>query len=303
MTPRTCWCGEPLLEHSRAGRPSKYCSTAHRPSSYQRKYPQRPYVPREASPEQLERERVLREYRTQRDELTTQFGTVCGVCGESESLNRELCINLWPATNQVRGMICNGCNQMLGHAGEDLVLLTAAAAYLRRHRELHATTSNPYERFQTRPRNVPSRVLARTGDVLAWRNDGMTFKEMGRRLGVTRQRATQLWEAAQSAVVVTCWCGEPIPLTTRAGTPDTFCRPEHVAHGSGLLALSQFKEMVDAQDGKCAICLDVPSLLNVDHDHETGRVRELLCSRCNKMLGAGKDDAHVFDLGITYLGK
>ena len=136
---------------------------------------------------------------------------------------------------------------------------------------------------------------------MAWRNDGMTFKEMGRRLGVTRQRATQLWEAAQAAVVYTCWCGDPIPLETRSGRPAEFCRPGHRAHGSDLLSLEQFEELVAAQEGKCAICGVEPDLLYVDHDHVTGRVRELLCHSCNVLLGYGKDSADVLDLGVSYL--
>lgn len=53
-----------------------------------------------------------------------------------------------------------------------------------------------------------------------------------------------------------------------------------------------FDKMAEAQNGKCAICGKVPdranpnhSRLKIDHDHDTGIVRGLLCNRCNLELG------------------
>lgn len=57
------------------------------------------------------------------------------------------------------------------------------------------------------------------------------------------------------------------------------------------LALSDYEEMLAAQRGACAICgstncgrKDYQSFA-VDHDHQTGQIRGLLCSRCNTALG------------------
>ena len=47
----------------------------------------------------------------------------------------------------------------------------------------------------------------------------------------------------------------------------------------------EYDKMVADQDGCCAICKKKPDLLVVDHDHETGKVRQLLCSYCNSILG------------------
>ncbi len=58
------------------------------------------------------------------------------------------------------------------------------------------------------------------------------------------------------------------------------------------LTLEQYEEMSLKQEHKCAICKELPKLtkgksvaLVVDHDHETGKVRKLLCDPCNRGLG------------------
>jgi hypothetical protein len=48
---------------------------------------------------------------------------------------------------------------------------------------------------------------------------------------------------------------------------------------------AQREEMRVAQGGCCRICGKKSDDLNIDHDHETGDVRSLLCRRCNVALG------------------
>ena len=52
------------------------------------------------------------------------------------------------------------------------------------------------------------------------------------------------------------------------------------------LTVKQYDFMFQSQGGVCAICKHPPKgqRLNVDHDHQTGRVRCLACYRCNKFL-------------------
>jgi hypothetical protein len=67
--------------------------------------------------------------------------------------------------------------------------------------------------------------------------------------------------------------------------------------------------MLEAQDYKCAICgvLDVVApgngALAVDHCHETGRVRGLLCSICNTSLGGFRDDPELLQRAVNYLNR
>lgn len=54
------------------------------------------------------------------------------------------------------------------------------------------------------------------------------------------------------------------------------------------ISLQEFEEMVKVQGGLCKICGEPPikgRALHVDHDHKTGKVRGLLCFRCNGALG------------------
>lgn len=66
------------------------------------------------------------------------------------------------------------------------------------------------------------------------------------------------------------------------------------------LTLSEVGEMAKAQNGKCYVCKKVEKL-HVDHDHQTGQVRKLLCSRCNTWLGFLEGDLQRIKNLLAYL--
>ena len=60
--------------------------------------------------------------------------------------------------------------------------------------------------------------------------------------------------------------------------------------------------MFRGQDGRCPICgRRLTNTTVVDHDHETGKVRGLLCSRCNSGLGMFEDNIRLLARAIVYL--
>ena len=72
------------------------------------------------------------------------------------------------------------------------------------------------------------------------------------------------------------------------------------------ITLNDYYEMEKHQDYKCAICGTTEKnkrtkYFDVDHCHETGKVRGLLCTNCNQGLGKFKDNIHLLKQVITYL--
>ena len=73
------------------------------------------------------------------------------------------------------------------------------------------------------------------------------------------------------------------------------------------LTLETFDWLYESQGGQCAICsTDLERsgrLTHVDHDHDSGVVRGLLCRRCNRALGLLKDDETLMLRAVQYLRR
>jgi hypothetical protein len=79
------------------------------------------------------------------------------------------------------------------------------------------------------------------------------------------------------------------------------------------LSILQYNLLEKGQHGLCAICgkqehvmvksTGKPRALAVDHNHETGDIRGLLCTNCNKALGHFKDNVELLAKAIVYLQK
>lgn len=72
------------------------------------------------------------------------------------------------------------------------------------------------------------------------------------------------------------------------------------------ITVEDYDRMLAAQGGGCAICGGTDPQRNrkwfcVDHDHETGVVRGLLCMNCNDGLGRFADDPAQLRAAAAYL--
>lgn len=67
----------------------------------------------------------------------------------------------------------------------------------------------------------------------------------------------------------------------------------------------EYDAILASQHGLCAICDEAPvsRQLAVDHDHKTGKVRGLLCGRCNTMLGMAGENYDIFCEASLYLSR
>ncbi len=71
------------------------------------------------------------------------------------------------------------------------------------------------------------------------------------------------------------------------------------------ITLKTYNEMLIMQNSKCAICTrhidELPKTLDVDHCHTTGKVRGLLCGKCNMGIGYFQDNTETISRALTYL--
>jgi Recombination endonuclease VII len=69
-------------------------------------------------------------------------------------------------------------------------------------------------------------------------------------------------------------------------------------------SLEEYEQLLVRQNGACPICgKQTTKRLCVDHCHATGRVRGLLCSKCNLGIGQLDDDPGLMRAAIAYVSR
>ena len=91
-------------------------------------------------------------------------------------------------------------------------------------------------------------------------------------------------------------------------TPDKYRRwkSSQLKHLYGI-TIEEYEEILAEQNYKCEICQQPIGCENkrpyVDHDHETGALRGLLCQNCNSVLGLAHDSTEVLRRAAEYIEK
>lgn len=128
------------------------------------------------------------------------------------------------------------------------------------------------------------------------------------------------WGLDRDAVTKVCTkCNRELPVDdfykrSETGRPISRCKECYKKRPQDVLRLNlkrvgltveQFDAMLLGQDGACAICATPAGQregrLSVDHDHVTGRIRALLCYRCNSGIGMFSDNPDLLHAAIAYL--
>lgn len=81
-------------------------------------------------------------------------------------------------------------------------------------------------------------------------------------------------------------------------------KENHLKSAFGI-DIQEYNKLFDEQNGCCAICgrhqSELSQTLYVDHNHETNKIRGLLCINCNALLGHAKDNSNVLEKAMHYL--
>jgi hypothetical protein len=94
-------------------------------------------------------------------------------------------------------------------------------------------------------------------------------------------------------------------LKERVKKDPLYSRKHHLKSRYGLTQ-EKFEELFKRQNNRCAICFtDTPDSKGfvVDHCHNTGALRSILCNQCNTGLGLFKDNKLILNNALNYLEK
>jgi len=121
--------------------------------------------------------------------------------------------------------------------------------------------------------------------------------------GCKRGHDPEFYVCSPSGIMMCMACKRENGAKYRNENRDRIQRKSRLARYG--ISEAEFKRLWVKQGGACAICgkLFADEEYHIDHDHESGEVRGLLCAACNTAIGLFKDSAAVLDNAIKYLNQ
>lgn len=309
-------CGQPLMQ-SQPGTKSTYCRTCQ--NEYARL---RRLLPgRRSAGVATQRKRIFGLSADEYQGLVVAQNNRCAICKRPETSTRggklrTLCVDHNHKTRVIRGLLCSKCNSALGLLKDSRLILDSAVKYLGRPTraqtqpmsesvatESHKTTlvSRNTEKTKTqfksctRPdcsRQFPRRTSKRYCSVKCRKLDKKCFS--------CRESMPMNQQVAKSRLCVTC-------ISKRNSQKSVFLS---VNIKNYSLSIGEYQVMFNAQSGNCAVCKRPEVVsgasglkpLAIDHSHQNGSVRGLLCTACNTAIGLFNEEIKLFKAASEYLG-
>jgi len=92
----------------------------------------------------------------------------------------------------------------------------------------------------------------------------------------------------------------------RKNNPEAYVRSQRNTRRKWQYGIDSdhFYKILDEQGGKCAICKTVvDESAHIDHCHDTGTIRGILCRNCNVGIGMLQDSVEIIGSAVEYLSK
>ena len=129
----------------------------------------------------------------------------------------------------------------------------------------------------------------------------------------TEKPLTEFWKNKAMTDGFQCWCKDcwKVITTARRNGPNREVelrqrRNRHIVNKYGI-TIDEYESILNEQGGVCAICKQKnPTKIRemaLDHNHDTGQVRGILCENCNRGLGLFKENQEYLNSAIEYLGR
>lgn len=98
-------------------------------------------------------------------------------------------------------------------------------------------------------------------------------------------------------------CCNLVIINSKEKKPDRY-KNYNLVYRFGI-TIEQYSQILEKQENKCKICKrhknEFTKSLIVDHCHDTGKIRGLLCDNCNRGLGQFKDSIESLNSALEYL--